>query len=326
MKFKIRFADQIVGVFIILSIVSLILVMVLLGSNQRWFAKDISYYTVLPSAAGLGKNMAVQYRGFTIGNVKSFHLNNNDDVEVIFVIHEEYNDRMKLGSTIEIMVSPVGLGNQFLLHTGRGDLLAEGSLVPMIGSAQARELIRQGLAVEPHHDDSITLMLNRASSILAHIDEALGQGSDITEIGKIIGSLNRTIAGLEPIPQMLETIPPMIEEAMGELIPLLANVKDITDQVNDPSGLLYKVLDTDEAVYTSLVSSLGSISTILDNLDTTTASQFPQIAGIIMELRTTIKNADDVLIALANNPLLRRGVPERVESQSGGTSPRNVQF
>ena len=326
MKFKIRFADQIVGIFIIISLVSLVLVIVLLGKSQRWFAKDKFYTTILPSAAGLGKNMPVQYKGFAIGNVKTFYLTENDYVEVAFSINEEYCDRAKMGPMVEMMVSPIGLGNQFLFHSGRGDLLAENSFIPAVGSVQARELVRQGLAVEPYHDDSITLLMNRVSiafdnlnRILGEVEEALGPGSDYTEIGKIVGSVQKTLAGAEGIPKS-------VDQAMAELVPALANINGILAQANDPNGTLFRIMDSDEAVYTNLVSSLGSVSSILDNLDKTTASQLPQIAGLIMELRTTIKSAEDVLVALANNPLLRKGVPERAESQSGGTSPRDIQF
>ena len=123
MKFKIRFADQIVGFFIVLSLVSLAFVIVMLGKSQRWFVKDVSFSTILQSAGGLSKNMAVQYRGFTIGNIKNFYLNDNDEVEVIFSIYKEYKDKVKKGSIVEMMISPVGLGNQFLFHAGRGDPL-----------------------------------------------------------------------------------------------------------------------------------------------------------------------------------------------------------
>ena len=78
MKFKIRFADQIVGLFLILSLVSVVFIIIMLGRSQRWFAKDYAFNTVLLSATGLSKNMPVQYKGFTIGNVKNFYLNGDD--------------------------------------------------------------------------------------------------------------------------------------------------------------------------------------------------------------------------------------------------------
>ena len=68
---------------------------------------------------------------------------------------------------------------------------------------------------------------------------------------------------------------------------------------------------------------------MLDNLEKTTAflpSQGPQIAGLLVELRGTLRTAEDTLTALNNNPLLRGGVPPRVETQSGAASPRNIRF
>ena len=340
MKFKIRFADQIVGFFIILSLVSVVFVIVMLARSQRWFAHDGSYYTILNSGAGLSENMAVQYRGFTIGNVKTFRLNGNDEVEVSFAIHENYTDRVKQGSLVEVMISPVGLGNQFLFHPGRGGPLDEGAFVPAVGTAQARELIRQGLAAEPYHDDSISLIMNRASSVLdelnrflAQLNEAVGPGSSETEIGKIVGSVQKTLSGVETIPNTvddtLDTVVKTIEGLRAELTPILANINGIAAELNNPDNLLYSVLDTEKDIYQNLVKSLVSLSGMLDNLDKTIAfipGQLPQLAGLLMDLRVTVKTAEDVLVALTNNPLLRKGIPSKPETQGSGTGPRDIRF
>jgi phospholipid/cholesterol/gamma-HCH transport system substrate-binding protein len=347
MKFRIRFADQIVGFFLLLAMVSVVFIIIMLGRSQRWFAKDYSFSTVLDSATGLSKNMPVQYKGFTIGNVKSFHLTEADEVEVIFLIHELYLDRVKKGSMVELMVSPVGLGNQFLFHTGKGpELLSSGDFVPAVGSAQAKAFIQQGLAAAPRHDDSITLLMNRASTVLDEINRILVQvenafqGTDATAIGQIVGGVNRTVAEVETLPgtinktaaditQDIDDLKAMLEDELGQINPILTDINALSSKLNDPDGLVYTVLDTDEAVYQNLVSSLNSVSSILENLDRTVAfvpGQLPQIAGLIMDLRVTMKTAEDVLIALTNNPLLRGGIPERTETQSSGTSPRDIQF
>lgn len=340
MNFKIRFADQIVGFFIILSLAAVIFVIVMLGRSQRWFAKDASFHTILPSAGGLSKNMAVQYKGFTIGNIKSFYLNDHDNVEVIIVIHEEYKDRVRQGSLVEIMQSPVGLGNQFLFHAGLGDVLAEGALIPAVGSSQAKELIRQGLAVEPYHDDSISVLMSKASTtldnlnqVLNNVSEALGPGSDATEIGQIVGSVRKTLAGAETLPDTVDKTAnaaiAQIEDIQAQLKPILANINELATKVNDPSGTVYSILDSDKDVYTNLVKSLKSVSSMLDNLDKTTAfipGQLPQLAGLISDLRVTLKSAEDVLVALTNNPLLRGGIPAKPDSQGSGTGPRDIRF
>jgi phospholipid/cholesterol/gamma-HCH transport system substrate-binding protein len=347
MKFRIRFVDQIVGLFIILALASLVFIIVMLGRSQRWFAKDYAFNTIFSSATGLSKNMPVQYKGFTIGNVKTFYLNEADEVEVIFLIHDLYLDRVKKGSMVELMVSPVGLGNQFLFHAGKGaEILSAGDFVPAVGTELARSYIQQGLANPPRHDDSITLLMNRASTVLDEVNRVLVQvegafqGTGDTAIGQIVGGVNRTVAEVETLPgtinktaaDLLEDIDDLkavLDDELGRINPILADLKALSSKLNDPEGLVYTVLDTDGAVYTNLLSSLNSVSSILENLDRAVAfvpGQLPQIAGLIMDLRVTMKTAEDVLIALTNNPLLRGGIPGRVETQSSGTSPRDIQF
>ncbi|MCL2006758.1 MAG: MCE family protein [Treponema sp.] len=331
MKFKIRFADQIVGLFIILSLVFLVFLVIMLGRTQRWFINDPEYNTILGTATGLSRNMTVLYRGFAVGNVKDFYLTEDDNVMVIFSIYEEYSDRVRLGSMVEMMVSPVGLGNQFILHAGRGNPLPTGSFLPVLGSLEARELISMGIAEEPRQDDSISSIMNRVNSILEDVNlitsllgEALGPGSDITEIGKIVGSLQVLAFGLEDIPPTLERT---ISELQAELQPILSNVGIMLAALNEPDGLLYTVLDTEGEVYVNLLDSLYSISSTLNSLSEAAAfvpTQLPQLAGIIFELRSTLQVAEDVLIALTNNPLLRGGVPERPVRP--GVNPRDLGF
>jgi len=339
MKFKIRFADQIVGLFIILCIVSLVFVTVMLGRTQRWFARDLSFHTVLSTAGGLSRNMNIQYRGFTIGNVRDFQLV-GEQVEVVFTIFEEYSDRVRQGSMVEVMISPIGLGNQFLFHPGRGAVLFEGAFIPILGSPEAAEMIRLGLAVEPQQGDSISLIMNQVNAvlgevygILAHMNEAFGEGSDATEIGMIARSLRRTVAGVEQLPdavdRTMEGLVSTIDDIVAGLAPILDNVGTLTTELTDPDGLLFTALNTDGEVYRNLVEALNSLSSMLDSLDRTVAfipTQLPQVAGLIMELRGTMRSAEDVLVALTNNPLLRRGVPGRPETESVGASPRNIRF
>ena len=333
MKFKIRFADQIVGFFVVLSLVSLVFVIVMLGRSQRWFKKDLSYKTYLSSAGGLSSNMAVQYRGFTIGSVKEFSLMRNDatgddEVEVVFIIHEEYTDRVRRGSVMELSGSP--LGSSLLFHAGRGAILEEGSTIPRQGSAEARELARQGLVIESSSGDSLGELMANVNSLLAHLDQALGPGTDETEIGQMIGSLNKTLAGVESLPGTLEgLLTKTINDIMAGLKPILSSIDDLLSELNEPDGLLYTVLDTDKDVYQNLVGILASVSDMIKNLDNVIAfipGQLPQVAGILIDLRETLQTAEDTLKALNNNPLLRGGVPKRLETQSSDTRPRDIRF
>ncbi|MDR3343475.1 MAG: MlaD family protein [Treponema sp.] len=344
MTFKIRFADQIVGVFIIVALASIIFVIFMLGSKQRWFAKDYQYKTYFDSAAGLSANMAIQYKGFTIGNIKSFKLikdeQQDDKVEVLFTIYDTYVDRIKRGSLVEISVSPIGLGNQFRLYPGLGpEGLAEGETIPSINSPEAKQLIQAGLAYIPRQDDSITLLLSRANTLVEDIDTVLVtvqdalQGNNTTVLGRTLGGMEETVTGVKGLPttvnKTLDSIMAEVDTVLADIKPILANIDTLTGKLVEPDGLVSTVLDTKGTVYTTLESSLKSISGILQNLEKTSAflpAEMPKVAGLLMDLRTTLKTAEDVLIALTNNPLLKKGIPTKVQTQSNGTSPRDINF
>ena len=75
MKFKIRFADQIVGFFLLLVLVGVAAVLILVGINQRWFAKNYYFQSLFPSGDGLAVGMPISLKGFQIGKISDIRLN-----------------------------------------------------------------------------------------------------------------------------------------------------------------------------------------------------------------------------------------------------------
>jgi phospholipid/cholesterol/gamma-HCH transport system substrate-binding protein len=333
MKFRIRFADQIVGFFIIFALVALVFVIFMLGSRQRWFANDHKYKTYFDTAAGIAVNMMVQYKGFTIGTVKSFRLTEDDEVEVIFSVYNEYGDRVRQGSLVDLEISPIGLGNHFYFYPGLGeDLIEEGGHVPNVQSPQGQTLIQLGLAKPPVKTDSISNLLAQVDGVLGNLNGALTEvqdaitGTDATTLGRTLGGVEETIAGLKGVTGNLnESLAPILADVKG----ITSDLETLTGKLAEPDGFVSTLLDTDGAVYTSLEASLKSIAGTLRNLEKTTdylPAQMPQILGLVTELRITLETAQDVLTALLNNPLLKKGVPERARTQSSGTNPRDVRF
>jgi phospholipid/cholesterol/gamma-HCH transport system substrate-binding protein len=324
MKFSIRFADQIVGALIILAVGIIIFVIFMRGSSQRWFSRDNYYYTYFPSASGLSQNMAVQYKGFTIGRIKSIRLDGSDRVEVRFSIFDTYIDRVKKGSLVEVIVSPIGAlgGNQFVFHPGQGPgLLDDGGTIPAVGSPEAKELPDNEIALRPDRDDSILNIINNVGTTITNINNLVAQvqealaGTDKTKLGQIVGNV--------------ESVTADIDELMDQLNPAMANIKSLSDRVADPNGSLAKILDSDEGVYADLTKSLGSISATLNNLEKTSdfiPAQLPQLALAISQFNSALKEFEKVAIAAQNNPLLKKGVPERKETRTGGSQTRDMDF
>ena len=337
MKFSVRFADQIVGVLIILALGILIFVIFMLGSSQRWFARDYLYKTYFNSATGISQNMPVQYKGFTIGHVKSIKLSDDDRVEVSFTIFDIYNDRVREGSLVEVLVSPIGLGNQFMFYPGLGtEQIPEGEVIPTVNSPEARWLVAAGLAERPERDDGINNIMNLVSSVLSTLDKTLAdlqgaiEGNDQTSLGRTLGNVESTVSGLS---NMAQTLPADISRALNQLVadinPVLENLQDFTEKLSDPSGSIMSVLDSEGPLYTDLVASLNSISGILLNLEKTSQflpAQLPQVAAMLTDLHGALQTVEDVLTAIANNPLLKGGIPQRRETYPGGARPRDLEF
>jgi phospholipid/cholesterol/gamma-HCH transport system substrate-binding protein len=352
MKLTIRFADQIVGLFVIIALGALVFVIFMLGSNQRWFARDYHFVSYFDSAAGLSNNMAVQYRGFTIGRVKSFDLAEDDRVEVHFDIFDTYISRVRSGSLVEMVVGPIPvLGNQFLFHPGRGEeALAEGGLIPNVNSSEGRDMLRSGLASIPLRDDSISLILSRAGALLDNVNQVLNQvenafaGTNETVLGRTLEDVEKAVAGVQEITAgipgildsttgsitgTLENVTSSLNLLLADLDPILNNLESFSEMLINPEGTVSSILDSEGPVYSNLVSSLESVTGVLENLERTSAYlplQMPQIAATVNDLRATLEKAQDVLTALTNNPLLRNGIPPRVETAPTGTSLRDIDF
>jgi phospholipid/cholesterol/gamma-HCH transport system substrate-binding protein len=326
MKFKIRFADQIVGIFIIFALLSLVFVIFMLGSRQRWFVKDYEYKTIFETALGITENMAVQYKGFTIGSVKTIRLNDNDEVEVVFSVYREYGNRVREGSLVELEASPIGLGNHFYFYPGRGNtLVEEGGYVPAVNSSQGQNLVQQGLSNIARRSDSIGSIISRVDVLLQDINGAIA-GSEITTLGRTLGSVESTVSNIQ---SLSEDLGDSLSPILADIRRITANMETMSAKLADPEGAVSAVLDVDGEVYRNLTAALASVSGTLRNIERTTdylPGQMPQIVGLISELHTALRSAEDVLTAILNNPLFKRGVPDRVRTSPDGLSPRGVQF
>ena len=295
MRFSIRFADKIVGTLVVLALAILVVVVFMLGRNQRWFRYDYQYLSYFNSANGLSINMAVQYKGFTIGHVKNFKLSDDDSVEVLFTIFEEYHDRVREGSVVEIIASPIGLGNSFIFYSGKGaTLIDEGGIIPDINSQQGRRFLAEGKVDRPETaGDNINNLMNQVSELLDTINISLAgsAGAEDLSLGQILLNIEKAAAGLA-----------------------------------DPDGTIMRILDGDGPVYNDLTAIINSLSGILEDVNRTTDVLPAQLPIILNNLNTTLIDLQDVLTAAANNPLLRGGVPQRTETGPGGAGSRNLEF
>jgi len=334
MKLMIRFADQIVGALIIIAVGILVFVIFMLGTTQRWFVRDNDYVTYFSSASGLSQNMPVLYKGYAIGRVKSITFNLADDrVDVQFSIFKEYIDKVKQGSRVDLLTSPISAlgGNQFLFYPGRGleeDPLPPFTLIPPANAPESRNLPDRHLTSAPPRDDGISNIINQVGITLGKLNEALGEGRDENKLTAILDNVVAILTDLQVLMGKLSGDLD-IEKIMSDLSPALANFRELTEKITEPDNAVMSFLNSEGDIYGNLDKTLEAASGALQQLEGTMGdihTQTPQLAAAFSRLLTALKSANQVLESVKNNPLLKGGIPEQKETRAGGSSARDMQF
>ncbi len=354
MKFKIKFADQIVGLFILVAVVFFAVIVVLIGANQRWFARDYSFVTSFQSATGVAPGTLIIMKGFTIGKIDELTLNADNAVDAKFHIYDTYYDKVKEYSILELTISPIGLGSQLLFHPGKGEAaLPEDAFIPTADSLEGKTIIEQELVEIPPKDDTITRLLANVNPFLENVDKTVVTiNRTLTEVNRALAGqssgplgniVNDASAAAAALPGTMENVDAIVADVQTRVAGLLDQVSSLlaefeaisgnlvatTDSIRDPTGLVPKLLDPSgsiktflndgNALYNKVMSIIGEVDKSVKSLQgivTGLNGEMPKIAAVLNETRTAIQQAQDVLEGVKNNPLIRGGVTERVEQQS----------
>lgn len=340
MKFRVRFAHQIVGIFVLLAILAVAAILILLGINQRWFAKDYHYWSVFKSAGGISVGMPIRLKGFEIGKISSMSLTKDNLVEIEFFIMDTYYDKVLPNSVLELSSNPLGLGGGMFFHPGKGpaEPLSEFSYIPSMDLEEGKLLVEKGLVDRPVGEDPIGEVIANLGPILVQVD------STLLSVEQMVQSLNDSITGVGPGPLTgvltnLESTAAQLNRVLIDLQRTAANINQLTSGMTDPTGLVKKLLDPkgsmatllddENQLYDQITQSVEDLNRIIAELAQFVAfinTTQPQISGILEKGKVTLDEGRDVLEAVKNNPLIRGGVPERLQQPTTFQSFRDQDF
>lgn len=340
MKFKIKHADTIVGVLSLIAFAALLVLIFFIGSKQKWFETKHPFYTVVTSASNVSEGMAIQYKGFGIGKVTSITLDENDRVLVWFYILDEHIGRVTKGSVLDLSVSPIGLGSQLIFHQGiSGDIIADNSLIPEKASYEGRRSIVGGEVIFNEAIDSIASLMSSVGDLITNVNTVLKdvmgvlEGAPNIPLSRTVNSINRILQQINALLAGDKSIPAskIIEDlstSVVELNNILANVQTLTANIKDPSGLVPKLLETEETKGSidALLNSINASMKDVNSMSTALKNEMPQIPILLSQVQTLLKQAQDVMEGLKNNPLLKKGVPDRLEKESATPKLREENF
>jgi phospholipid/cholesterol/gamma-HCH transport system substrate-binding protein len=323
MKFRIRYADQVVGAFVLLAIAVLAFIVVSLGSNQRWFARDYRFKSRFASASGITPGTAIQLKGFKIGRIKNVTLTDANEAAVDFVVYDTFIDKVRANSLLELVVSPIGLGNQLLFHPGKStERAAENSFIPAYDTPEGMKLVDARLVDMPPKDDTITRLLFNVNTT-------------IEEVKKTLQTVNPILAGQGAGP---------IKEAMDEAVAAVAQVNAILADLDDAlrgvgGGPLAKTLNSVDAMVAGLgdslqgrgggpiARSLGGVDALIADLDQALQGKgdgpvAASLNGVSDALNTTLPRLDGMVARVQTDlPVLLDRVDGMVANVQSAVPP-----
>lgn len=325
MKFKIRYADQIVGVFSIVALVVLMVLVFALGAKQNWFVRKNVYYTRFESGSSIKPGMDITYKGFGIGKIKDISLE-NDVVMVEFYILDDYMEYVKEYSLLEFSSNILGLGTSFVWHPGKGTGIIEpGSEIYRFDSREGEKIRRDRLIDYDKSSDAISGIINKVEPLLdavtrlvRDIDTAIRgqnfQGPDGSvqenEIGKILKNL---------------------DEVTLNVAALTKDITYLTSKLGGDDGAIAAILGESgsqsiDDILKNLDELLGKVGGIGDQAGNMIESTTPQLDAVLGQVDTLLLQLQDVLTGVKNNPLIKNGVPDRSQETSATPNLRNGEF
>ena len=358
MKFRIKYAQQVVGTFLLASILALVVVLVFMGANQRWFARNYTFFSRFSSAEGITSGMDVLLKGFKVGKVSSVELNNFNRVRVEVAIFEDYYPKVRPDSVLDLSVSPLGGGTMNLLP-GLNMLppIEEHSFLPSSESTLGVALLAQGVVDKPQGNGALNNIIAQVEPMLVEVrstaqavTKILTQVSGAVE-GKASGG--EVTAILRQLQGTLQTAGQFLTTTGPDANPMLVNLNGITGDFErlssqlqdarglvpkllDPQGSLKTLLDDKNELYNQLTSILNQVNKTLAQVTSTLADlkglttylnrSTPQISGLLEDTKSTLKKTGDVMEGLSNNPLLKGGIPEKKAQTSTLQGQRDENF
>ena len=168
--------------------------------------------------------------------------------------------------------------------------------------------------------------------ITESLDRAM-KGNDTGPIGQIMTETSELATTLnEQITLELKkfgTILTSTDNMMANLDNMFADPTGLLVELIDPKGSLDSIIDDGNVLFEDLEEMMDSIRIIIDELESVAkfiTGLTPQISGLIEQGKETLDEGQDVLEALANNPLLAGGISEEREQPTTYQSYRDEDF
>jgi phospholipid/cholesterol/gamma-HCH transport system substrate-binding protein len=330
MDFKFRHSEKIVGVFVFLALIVLIVGIVMVAVSRKMFVKTHSFETKLSDATGLSTSTPLNFKGFRIGRVRSFKLDENNDIVVKLGVYDEYRAKIVGGSAIYRQTNPITGETSLVLLMPKpayrvSEVLPKGSYIPSLDKSQGQRMLESGKL--ERGGDTISILFDDAKSFFENLRQEFKLKKDsfrnfFKGMGEVSDSFARNREIFDHLHKLLNPeggpvfntvdqiarVTQRLDKTVTELQVMLENYKN-------PDGLMLKMLQLDRGRLDQTVKNLNGNLVALREMLNALKDQSPLLAEVLEKSRKTLE-------AVNNNPLLRGGISKDGKKGNAGRKKR----
>lgn len=300
-----------VGLFVLLGLIILVAGILVLGTQQNKFSKNLVVTTYFHDVKGLKVGNNVWFSGVKVGIVKEIKFQSIDEVKVVLHIEEKSSRFIRQDAVAK-------LGSDGLIGNAIVNLVGGTEQAPAI---QSGDIITSGTGTDT---EAMFATLQTNNENLVEITR------NFAILAKEMVEGNGTVGALltdSTITLSLKSSLNSLDKMMATANRTSENLAVLTQKLNSDQGLIHE-LTTDTTVFTSLRESATQLqgltqtaSTLMDNLNATSArlndkdnalgvltndpDAAEEIRQILRNLNMSSEKLDDNMKALQSNFLFR---------------------
>ncbi len=283
-------AEKLGGFFLLLSLISAAILILVIGQGRGWFARHYPYLVRFPQSYNLQPGAAVKMFNTEIGKVTGLRITrfrDENQVVVTLLVKAEYRDLIRLDS-VAVVESPTILGSEYLSISpgtygyppiephGTIPSRAKKTLADYLEELQPEETLQKAKQFVANltylserlkeHEQKLLTTLNNFDAILETLLQAKGSLGELLVKKDFYHRLDQAANRIENILKNSEVLTKNLRQASEEVPGLaqglgqeLAKVKVILADLERASGKLPDLLETTDEAARSGRDVLGAL-------------------------------------------------------------------
>lgn len=288
---KIFRKEVIIGLIVILAMAILIFGIDFLKGINVFKAANY-YYVSFNNVAGLAKSAPVTVNGFKVGQVREIEYEYDNPGHVLVELALDRNLRVPSGSKAVLASDLLGTATIQLDMAANSDYHKVGDYLI-------------GVVPEGMMDKVSTELLPSLNNIFPKVDSILSSINALVGSPELVASVKR----LDQITTNIENTTRQLNSLMATLPPITSNIKNITDNFNEASGNLTDVttslkdvpIDSITNNLNSLIANLQELSDQLNSPEST-IGKLTHDPELYNNINATVSSLDSLFIDIKKNP------------------------